>query len=235
MTKGTKGLPAAWRDALRDSPLDKSAKLVGLVLSTFLNGKGRAFPSLETLADGASVSRRTVWAAIARLELHGFLSVTRSRGRQSHRYLATLPVTTVQPLHGSEAGNRAIDDTQPCNFPARNGATIAPESALRRLKADAVAADFEVAASANGQKGGDEDMPSPFRLGLLAKAMGEPYWELFVIRPPDEPGWVGVYESLEAAEAERARLTDLRHVDGDYLEVREGQHKGNAATPRAAS
>ena len=56
-----------------------------------------------------------------------------------------------------------------------------------------------------------------------------------MIRPPDDPGLVGVYESLEAAEAERDRLTDLFHVDGDYLEVREGQNKGNVVSPRAAS
>ena len=132
MTKGTKGLPAVWRDALRDSDLGRAAKAVGFVLSTYLNAQGRAFPSLETLADGASVSRRTAWAAIARLEQDGFLSVTRSRGRTSHRYLATLP--TVQPLPSYEKGNRAIDDSQPCNFPARNGATTANESASNALK-----------------------------------------------------------------------------------------------------
>ena len=75
-------------------------------------------------------------------------------------------------------------------------------------------------------------MGSPFRLGLLAKALGQPYWDLVVIRPPDDPGLVGVYESLEAADAERDRLTDLYHVDGDDLEVREGNR---TATPQAAS
>ena len=123
----TKGLPAVWRDALRDSDLDKAAKIVGFVLSTYLNAQGRAFPSTETLADGASISRRSVSPAIERLERHGFLSVTRSRSRRGNRYQITLPVTG-QPLRGSE-WETAQSSARNWAMARNNGATTSPESA----------------------------------------------------------------------------------------------------------
>jgi hypothetical protein len=114
---------AEWRDALRDSKLDATAKLVGFVISTYWdrNGAG-AFPSKGKIAAGASVlSTRTADAAVDRLEATGFLEVSRSRGRSSNRYLATLPTPQEAAglprngLQGSEDANPASDDTQPRN------------------------------------------------------------------------------------------------------------------------
>jgi Helix-turn-helix domain len=100
-SKPRKGLPAVWRDALRDSSLDNTAKAVGFVLSTFANASGYAYPSRETLARGASLGLRTVDAAISSLEAAGFVLIERSRGRSSHRYTLTLPATA-QELRRSE-------------------------------------------------------------------------------------------------------------------------------------
>jgi hypothetical protein len=52
---GRKGLVAVWRDAVRDSDLDRTAKLVAFMLSTWIAGRGLAYPSKATLAKGASL------------------------------------------------------------------------------------------------------------------------------------------------------------------------------------
>src|SRR4051812_13023327 len=89
-----KSVPAVWRDVIRDaSELDRTAKLVGVVLSTYMNGQGHAYPAVETIALGGSLGRRGVQYALRRLENAGFLTVGMSRGGSSNSYLAAVPET----------------------------------------------------------------------------------------------------------------------------------------------
>jgi hypothetical protein len=97
----SKSLPAIWRDAIRDSALDRTAKLVAFVLATFMNRQGHCYPSQDTIAAGGSLTDRAVHLATSRLERSGFLTVERSKGRSSHSYLAALPATA-NPLRRSE-------------------------------------------------------------------------------------------------------------------------------------
>jgi hypothetical protein len=80
-----------WRIAVCESSLDATARLVALVLDTFMNGTGFAWPSRVSVADRAGLDVRTVDKAIARLERAGLLVVHRSRGRNANRYHAALP------------------------------------------------------------------------------------------------------------------------------------------------
>jgi hypothetical protein len=119
---------AEWRDALRDSELDSTAKLLGFVLSTWWDRNGRgAFPSKPTMAAASGLSKRAVDGAVNRLETAGFIDVSRSRGRTSNRYSATLP--TVQPPARLNGPNRASDDSQPCKSRPLTVQVAAPESA----------------------------------------------------------------------------------------------------------
>ena len=69
---GRKSLGNAWRDAIRDSDLDRTAKLVAFVVSIYMNGQGWAFPSKATIAEGCNLdSIRTVDVAVQRLERAG--------------------------------------------------------------------------------------------------------------------------------------------------------------------
>lgn len=116
-----RALLAKWRDAVRDSDLDATARIVGMTISTYwrANGNG-AYPSKSTIAKGAGLrSVRAVDYAILRLEAAGFLEVTRSKGHRANSYAATLPTPhddaglprmTVQGLDGE---NPASDDTEP--------------------------------------------------------------------------------------------------------------------------
>jgi hypothetical protein len=140
-----KALLAVWRDAIRDSELDAPTKAVAFTLSTYMNGRGFAYPSKAALAAGASVSKRTVDATVDRLEAAGFIELDRSRGRRSNHYQASLP-PTVQELRRSEwstvqlaTSNRAADDT--------NRAGAAPESSRKRKKAGNEAAAPDGASS----------------------------------------------------------------------------------------
>jgi hypothetical protein len=84
-------LVARWRNAVRDSDLDPTAKLVAHTLATYMNSEGFCYPSKRLLARGCRKGEVTVDRAIKRLERAGFLFVVRSAGRTSNRYQATLP------------------------------------------------------------------------------------------------------------------------------------------------
>jgi hypothetical protein len=131
---GRKSLSAAWRDCIRDSDLDQTAKTIALVLSTYMNGNGQAFPSKETLAHGASVSKRAADTAVSRLEDRGFLTVKRTLGRQSNRYQAALPTVqaatglTVQADAPLETFNHANENSNHANQTPSTLQVAAPES-----------------------------------------------------------------------------------------------------------
>jgi hypothetical protein len=80
-----------WRNAVRDSTLDGTAKLVALVLDTYMDGDGETWPSKGTIGVGASCDASTVKRAVHRLEAAGFLLVIRSYGRRPNRYRACMP------------------------------------------------------------------------------------------------------------------------------------------------
>jgi hypothetical protein len=147
-----KSLPAVWRDAVRDSQLDRTAKLVALVLSTYFNARAVAWPSRGTLARGASVSDRAVDSALARLEHAGFLLIERTTGgRQiTNRYLALLP-ETANELRRSE-WERANGATQTAKRSALNSEHPSQESAESAESGalDAAAAFEGAAAGARG-------------------------------------------------------------------------------------
>jgi Helix-turn-helix domain len=109
-----KSLLAAWRDVVCESELGRTSKLVALVLSTFMDGRGFCFPSQDLIASRASLSDRGVHLATLPLEEDGFLVVDRSQGRSSHGYQATLP-PTANALRRSEweaaGGNSEPHDT----------------------------------------------------------------------------------------------------------------------------
>ena len=138
-----KSLPAVWRDTLRDSVLDATAKLVGFVLSTYMDARGFAFPSKETLARGSSlgVGKRSVDGAVDRLEEAGFLNLERSLGRHSIRYQATLP-PTAQEMRRSEWATSQQEASNPAAGTPSTPQQVRPK-AVKALKAgiDAAAPD----------------------------------------------------------------------------------------------
>ena len=119
MNAEPKSLPhvMVWRNALRDSEVDQTAKLLGFVLSTYLTSEGlaghngRPAPSRETLARGVGVSIRTVDRRLDDLEAAGFLDIERAVGgqRKTNTYTATIPNgdTAVSPLE-AENGDTAM-------------------------------------------------------------------------------------------------------------------------------
>lgn len=125
---GRKSLPAVWRDAVRDSELGPTPKLVAHTLATYMNGRGIAWPSRALLAEGASLGSglRSVDAAVRTLEADGFLVVERSRGRSSHHYCATLPATAHEMRRSEWATAQQTTSNRASG--ASNGAPRAPES-----------------------------------------------------------------------------------------------------------
>ena len=85
---------SSWRGRIIKSALPPVAKHVALTLSMHMNEVGSScFPSLDTLADETSLSRRSVQRAIGELERWGWLAVSRpsKQGRGvSNRYTAVI-------------------------------------------------------------------------------------------------------------------------------------------------
>jgi hypothetical protein len=125
-----RSIPVVWRDAIGDSDLDSTAKLVAYQLTRWMNGRGVCFPSREEIAAKASLSVRAVELAISRLEADGWLQIERSRGRRSHRYCAALP-PTANEIRRSEWPTA---NERPSNGERRssNGERRSPEDVVRR-------------------------------------------------------------------------------------------------------
>src|SRR5690349_10664891 len=88
-----KPLIGVWRDIVRDSTLSWRAKLTAYVLSTYMDSNGRAYPSIATLAAGASIGKKSIDKALPELEAAGFLKIDHGRNRRGNIYLAQLPET----------------------------------------------------------------------------------------------------------------------------------------------
>jgi hypothetical protein len=104
-----------WRDAIRDSDLDGTAKLVAFVLSTYMDASGETFVSKARLGCGASVTDRSVYDALKRIELAGLVEIVHSRGRTSNRYLARLPNHEAIGSRFKDANHEANDATENSN------------------------------------------------------------------------------------------------------------------------
>jgi hypothetical protein len=83
--------PLLWREAIAESSLDRTAKLIAHTLSTRMNGAGDTFAGKRDVARRASLSERAVDDGVNRLEQAGYLFVERSKGRKPNHYLATVP------------------------------------------------------------------------------------------------------------------------------------------------
>jgi hypothetical protein len=130
-----KGLLATWRDAVADSDLDSTAKVVaGLAIATHMDRNGYAYPGRQRIARRSSLSIRTVDKAIRRVEAAGFLEVTRVSGGNSktNGYQACLP-ETANELRRREWDTATLT-TQTANLAALNGELGSPESSESKRK-----------------------------------------------------------------------------------------------------
>lgn len=90
--------------SVRDDPtLNEHAKIVFFVLLTYANDELRCWPSVKSIAEGASISESTVQRAINLLEKNGRLTITPRKGRPSvyhlfMRCVAYTPVTQTEVM-----------------------------------------------------------------------------------------------------------------------------------------
>jgi hypothetical protein len=101
--RSTRSLVVVWRDAVRDSKLAATTKLVAFVHSTYMDAFGMHSKSRARLAEGASCTDRTVDAANKELRGSGLLFWEEQDGGrdQTNGYVATMP-ETANELHRSE-------------------------------------------------------------------------------------------------------------------------------------
>jgi hypothetical protein len=152
---GNKPTIALWRDSVCNSDLDSSAKLVALVISTYM-GKDRltAWPSRATIASAASLTVRTVERAIRRIEQSGLLKIVWSDGgnNRPNLYAAAFPSgSAVEDLGVRANGRRRGGEAQtprPGDSEASRRERRSPESAegatrARRPRPSAAAVPLE--------------------------------------------------------------------------------------------
>jgi len=122
-----KSVPQVWRDVIRDSSLDSTAKGVGYALTTWMDWRGHAFPSRKTLAAGAGYNVRTIDRAVPRLEKAGLLRVVRNGGRsRANYYIALLPERATESRRFE--WERATLATEKGDSEAKNSDSGSPES-----------------------------------------------------------------------------------------------------------
>jgi hypothetical protein len=206
-----------WRDALRDSELDRTAKLVGHTLSTYMNGQGFAHPSKTTLARGASLGRpqqkgnTAVDGAIDRLEQAGFLSIERGRTRQGFKYSAVFPrrdggIDSHATTGESETAD-SLADLQV--FPrADDGYSLAERSVFPRPgEGEIVESENQAVQSAQAADGVDTDGKT-FTPSLQAELTKSPFGRIVLDRIAG-----GLLTSIDDALEPPAREA---HLDGDH-------------------
>src|SRR5580765_3813892 len=89
----------AWCRAVRDADLSPSARLVGLILSTYVNGQGAAYPTRRELARAAGVSVSTVKRALRALADLDLVVVEGNGGRsRPNLYWIVQPVEKGSPV-----------------------------------------------------------------------------------------------------------------------------------------
>ena len=121
-----------WRITVCESGTSVTARLIGLVLDTFMDGQGFAWPSRATIAARARVDVSTVDRALRQLEAAGLLTVSRSRGRRSNRYLAVFPDSCTGAAVG-EAQQPHVCGPDGGDGAAVNGGTaVPPEAAIEK-------------------------------------------------------------------------------------------------------
>ena len=122
-----KSVPQVWRDVVRDSSLDSTAKGVAYALTTWMDWRGHAFPGRATLAAGAGYAVRTIDRAVPRLEKAGLLRVVRNGGRsKANYYIALLPERATESRRFE--WERATLATEKGDSEAINSDRVSPES-----------------------------------------------------------------------------------------------------------
>ena len=94
MNKSDKRIPfiSLWQQALRDSKLKSTTKLLGLIMSTYMNKDGHnCFPSTSTLASGSDLSQNSVCTHLKILVHEGWIKKVAhhksGKGWKSNEYI----------------------------------------------------------------------------------------------------------------------------------------------------
>jgi DNA-binding transcriptional MocR family regulator len=128
-----------WRDAIRESDLRSSARLVALVLSTHMDRNGGScFPSLSTIARETALGRSTVKRALDALQEAGFIERVSGGPTTPNRYRAgrpgvNLPLGSLErrgrPTVGHEDVQEDVHNPSPRADARRKGRERAPKKA----------------------------------------------------------------------------------------------------------
>jgi hypothetical protein len=123
-----------WRELVRESSADRTAKAVGWGLSTFMDVDGCCRLGRARLAEACSMSVRATEQAVARLELLGLLAVSRTLGgnpvARVNGYRALLSSEARSPLSSEGAAPLSGEARSPANGvpSAANGTTLSGEA-----------------------------------------------------------------------------------------------------------
>jgi hypothetical protein len=87
-------VPIRWRNAVRDHPsMSPRGKLVGYVLSTYMDAKGSCWPSKPMIATGCGYANtKSVYHGVQELIFFGLLDIPKRRHNHSNVYQATFPI-----------------------------------------------------------------------------------------------------------------------------------------------
>lgn len=208
----------AFQRAIRASNLSGHEKAVAMMLSTYIDDEGRAFPSLETLASATGFSRATVCRAVDVLVARGWVR----RLRQGRTTSNTYQLQVVSPVEESPAETSPSASSLSATSPVETSDVAGgDERGLHERPATSLGETRSPQGSTHVTTQGTDTgsgEPAALHLALVEKATKKPKPKAKAEATPEHREliayFVEVYEKLRGCKPE---ITAKHHVAANRL------------------
>jgi hypothetical protein len=209
-----------WERALLHSDLDAHAKALALILATYADAKGLAYPSVATLAKKATLSPVRTRCLLHELAQEKWINITFGGGeKKTNRYWLSSPKDAGVTLP-RETGREFVEGTLENDLRFKWEIAVRDSNLNFAQKGTAlVLATYEtnLVASPNIRELADSSTRSPRHLQRLLKELAEGGWLQITVRRRHESN-VYFLTTGQSAEIERRRTPNKEAFRGDTRE-----------------
>ena len=209
-----------WERALRESSLDAHAKAMALILATYADAKGLAYPSVATLAKKAKLSPVRTRCLLHELAREKWINITYGGGGKSaNRYWLSRPKDAGVTLP-RERGREFVEGTLENDLRFKWEIAVRDSNLNFAQKGTAlVLATYEtnLAASPKIKELADSSTRSPRHLQRLLRELAEGGWLQITVRRRHESN-VYFLATGQSAKIERRRAPNKEAFRGDTRE-----------------
>lgn len=209
-----------WERALRESSLDAHAKAMALILATYVDAKGLAYPSVATLAKKAKLSPVRTRCLLHELAREKWINITFGGGeKKTNHYWLSSPKDAGVTLP-RETGREFVEGTLENDLRFKWEIAVRDSDLNFAQKGTALMlATYEtnLVASPNIRELADSSTRSPRHLQRLLKELAEGEWLQITVRRRHESN-VYFLSTGQSAEIERRHTPNNEAFRGDARE-----------------